>query len=201
MMFSLEMTRLELAERILADDCGFELRQFTQTGLSLNELQEIESGLSEYDRWPFAVSDWSTEDTRTLRAKAKLQKASFGLVQPADIKAPRRLQLTQITADLKRIAKELDCCVILLTQLNADAEGREPDDTHYWESKQILQDADVAMLAHRETKTDSDFLLKITKNRRGKPGQLRLHVDGAYQRFTDPQEHEVVGETWQGGPI
>ena len=98
----------------------------------------------------------------------------------------RRLQLVSITQDLKRLAKELDCCVLLLAQLNADAEGKEPDDTHYSESKQILADADVAMLAHRESKTDSDFLLKITKNRRGTQGRVNLLFDGAYQRFEDP---------------
>lgn len=108
------------------------------------------------------------------------------LIAPADYREPRRIQLEAIARDLKWLAKELNCVVLLLCQLNADAEGNEPDDRHYAESKQILAHADVAMLAHRADKADSDFLLKITKNRRGKPDRLTLIFDGAYQRFTDP---------------
>jgi replicative DNA helicase len=202
MFISLEMSRVELAERILADDCGFELRQFTQTGLSDDEISTIESGRSEYARWPFTISDSAIETTATIRAKAKLQKASgldllvvdnLQLVRHADYSMQRRLQLCSITSDLKRLAKELDCCVLLLAQLNADAENKEPDDTHYSESKQILADADIAMLAHRESKTDSDFALLVTKNRRGTQGRITLRFDGAYQRFTDPS----VGVEWR----
>lgn len=195
MFISLEMTRTELAERVLADDCGFELRQFTQTGLSEAELSTIESGRSEYVRWQLAISDAAIETTATIRAKAKLQKASgldllvvdnLQLIRHVDSSIARRFQLTSITQDLKRLAKELDCCVLLLAQLNADAEGKEPDDTHYSESKQILADADVAMLAHRTDKACTDFLIKVTKNRRGTQGRVNLHFDGTYQRFEDP---------------
>lgn len=196
---SLEMTRRELAERILADDCGFELRQFTQAGLSSESLDSIEKGLDEYRRWPMVITDSPHESVKTIRAKAKLRKSTgldllivdnLQLVAPADYREPRRMQLETIARDLKRLAKELDCVVLLLCQLNADAEGNEPDDRHYSEGKQILSHADTAMLAHRADKADSDFLLKITKNRRGKPDRVMLHFDGAYQRFTDPSEIE-----------
>lgn len=192
---SLEMTRRELAERLVADDCGFELRQFTQAGLTTESIATIENSLPEYEQWKLIMTDSPHESVRTIRAKAKLRKSvgldmivvdNLQLVAPADSKEPRRMQLESIARDLKRMAKELDCVVLLLCQLNADAEGAEPDDRHYSESKQILSHADTAMLAHRADKTDSDFLLKITKNRRGKPDRLTLHFDGAYQRFTDP---------------
>ncbi len=200
---SLEMTRKELAERLVADDCGFELRQFTQGGLTKESIATIESSVEDYRQWPLFITDSPHESVRTIRAKAKLRKSvgldllivdNLQLVAPADSKEPRRMQLESIARDLKRMAKELDCVVLLLCQLNADAEGAEPDDRHYSESKQILSHADVAMLAHRADKTDSDFLLKITKNRRGKPDRLTLHFDGAYQRFTDPM---LAVEDWQ----
>ena len=192
---SLEMSRRELAERVLADDCGFELRQFTQGALSGDSLDTIEQSVAAYRDWPLFITDSPHESVRTIRAKAKLRKSNgldlivvdnLQLVSPTDHREPRRMQLETISRELKRLAKELDCVVLLLCQLNADAEGAEPDDRHYSESKQILAHADVAMLAHRASKADSDFLLKITKNRRGKPDRLTLHFDGAYQRFTDP---------------
>lgn len=201
---SLEMTRRELAERLLADDCGFELRQFTQAGLTSESLDAIENGLEEYHRWPMVITDGPNESVKTIRAKAKLRKSAgldllivdnLQLVAPADYREPRRMQLETIARDLKRLAKELECVVLLLCQLNADAEGNEPDDRHYSESKQILSHADTAMLAHRADKADSDFLLKITKNRRGKPDRVTLHFDGAYQRFTDPSDNE---SNWTG---
>lgn len=196
---SLEMTRTELAERVLSDDCGFELRAFTQGGLTAQNLDSIEGGLDHYRSWPLTVTDHPHESVRTIRAKAKLLKSNglkliivdnLQLVAPADYREPRRMQLEGISRELKQLAKELDCVVLLLCQLNADAEGNEPDDRHYAESKQILSHADTAILAHRADKSDSDFLLKITKNRRGKPDRVTLQFDGAYQRFTDPSDVE-----------
>ncbi|HBE71131.1 MAG TPA: hypothetical protein DDW52_23535 [Planctomycetaceae bacterium] len=201
---SLEMNRRELAERLLADDCGYELRQFTQFGLTLEQIEAINQSCQHYATLPLVITDHPAESVRTIRAKAKLRKSqgldfivldNLQLVTPSDPKEPRRMQLESTSRELKRLAKELDCVVLLLCQLNADAEGNEPDDRHYSESKQILSHADLAMLAHRASKTDSDFLLKITKNRRGKPDRLTLHFDGAYQRFQDPVC--VVGEEWR----
>jgi len=86
----------------------------------------------------------------------------------------------------ERVCHLYEYMIGLLCQLNADAEGKEPDDAHYSEGKQILGHADISILAHRADKGDSDFLLKITKNRHGKPDRLTLHFNGAYQRFIDP---------------
>lgn len=210
LFFSLEMTRQELAERILADDCGFELRKFTQCKLDRSDINSLSQLIPSYAEWPLTFSDCAIESTRTIRAKAKLLKASskldlivvdnLQLIKPLDYKQEKRLQLTGITNDLKRLAKELDCVVLLLCQLNADAIGKEPDDRHYAESKQILADADIAMLAHRSDQASKDFLIKVTKNRRGAQGRVVLQFDGAYQRFTEPSPHvaESAGCEWTG---
>ena len=115
---SLEMTRRELAERILADDCGFELRQFTQAGLSTESLETIERGLPTYREWPLVITDCPHESVRSIKAKARLRKATgldllivdnLQLVEPEDSREPKRIQLSMITRQLKLLAKDLKC--------------------------------------------------------------------------------------------
>ncbi len=71
------------------------------------------------------------------------------------------------------MAKALNVTVLLLNQLNIDAEGDEPTDKHYAESKNVLANLDVSMLLHRESKTAEELRCKITKNRKGAPGRMQ----------------------------
>jgi replicative DNA helicase len=118
------------------------------------------------------------------------------LIKPADHRAPRHERIKQCTIDLKTMARELQVPVLLLSQLNADAEGNEPNDTHYAGSKETLPDIDVSLLMHRETKEAADVEIICTKNRKGGPPfRAKLIFDGQYQSFAEPVQEF---EEWKG---
>jgi replicative DNA helicase len=201
---SLEMTRSELVDRMLCSESGIALDLFAQSKLNKAELALAAESSEKLRQARITFTDSPTETVQTIRAKAKLLQAredvslvvvdNLQLMQSDSPKLQRYEQLSRITGELKRLAKELRATVLLLSQLNADADNASPTDKHYSGSKQILADADVAMLMHRQTKTDSQVELNITKNRRGAPGKLYLDFDGAVQRFSEQE----LAKPWEG---
>lgn len=90
-----------------------------------------------------------------------------------------------ITAGLKALAKELDVVVILLSQLNREAEGKEPSMAHLRDSGSIEQDADVILFLWRPNAKFRTYLeLVIGKQRNGVTLKLGLQADYKYMTFS-----------------
>jgi replicative DNA helicase len=199
---SYEMTNDELMERIYSDRTGTPLRKFTQGRLERTELQAVLCESQEIGSKPFCMDDRPPDSVSGLKARVKLASNAFRidlvvvdhllLFPYKDRRVPRHQQLVEITRELKQMAKECGVVVLLLNQLNADADGEEPSDKHFSESKAILQNLDVSILLHRDTKSSEEMKLKITKNRKGAPGEILMKFLGAVQRFEEyaPEPHE-----------
>lgn len=105
----------------------------------------------------------------------------------------RHQQLGAIAAGLKRLAKELRCAVLLLSQLNreADKTDKPPRLDHLRESGGIEEAADIVALLWREARAKPrhdnkhDAQLELAKNKNGATDTVRLWFDGATQRFED----------------
>jgi replicative DNA helicase len=201
---SYEMSNDELMERMYADRAVIPLSSFTKGRLQSTDLQKVLCESQEIAAMNLLMDDSPPDSVSGIRARVKLASSSrkvdllivdhLLLVPYRDRRVPRHQQLIEITRDLKRLAKDCECTVLLLSQLNADADGKEPNDTHYSESKAILQNLDVSILLHREDKKSEEMLFKVTKNRKGAPGQFSMKFLGEYQRVEDyPLE-----ETWTG---
>ena len=198
---SYEMTNDELMERIYSDRTGTPLRKFTQGRLERSELQTVLCESQEIGSKNFCMDDRPPDSVGGLKARVKLASNHFRidlvvidhllLFPYRDRKVPRHQQLVEITRELKQMAKECDVAVLLLNQLNADADGEEPSDKHFSESKAILQNLDVSILLHRDSKSSEQMKLKITKNRKGAPGEVLMRFLGAVQRFEEyePPSH------------
>jgi replicative DNA helicase len=201
LFFSLEMTAEEVAERAAAAIGGIPFRRFSQGTIEDADVVQIRNDAAAIETAKFYISDVPDETVRSLGAKMKLHKAAHGLdiaiidniqlIDPEDPREKRHDQLNRISRQLKKIAKKLRVTIIVLSQLNADAEGEEPDDKSWAESKQMVRDADTAILMHRETKTSPECMLKFTKNRKGTPGKVFLYFDGAIQWFRDITEKDT----------
>jgi replicative DNA helicase len=90
-----------------------------------------------------------------------------------------------MTRMLKGLAKELDIPIVLLSQLNRDAEGKRPTMATLRDSGAIEQDADVIMFIHRPNPDVRSFLeLLLAKQRDGEVGELALDVNLAHQEFS-----------------
>ena len=104
----------------------------------------------------------------------------------------RHLVLGAIAAGLKKLAKELHCAVVLLSQLSrkADETKGPPRMDHLRESGGIEEAADVIGLLFRPARVDpkrdeSDAQIELVKNKNGRTCTVRLYFDGALQRFED----------------
>ncbi len=102
--------------------------------------------------------------------------------------------LAEVTGNLKALAKELGCPVILLSQLNRDLEKRpnkRPINSDLRSSGSIEQDADIIIFVYRDEVYNENSEHKgiaeiiIGKNRHGEIGTVRLRFDGARSKFTD----------------
>lgn len=209
---SYEMINEEMMERMLSDCSTVPLKKFTQGTVERQDLPLIKSCL-DYFKGRYLLLDQAPPDSvSALKARVKLALSqhpiSLVVVDHLGLfpygKLPRHQQLVQVTAQLKAMAKDLDLTVLILNQLNADADGAEPNDTHYAESKGILANMDVSILLHRETKTSEELKCKITKNRKGAPGELSLFFDGECQRVEswvqEPKTNsQFVGDFERGG--
>ena len=113
------------------------------------------------------------------------------LIEPDDKRIPREQQIAQITRKLKFIAKELDCPLIALAQLNRGVELREdkrPKLADLRESGAIEQDADMVMFLHRPDAYDpedrpGEAEVIVAKHRSGPTGMVRLTWRKQFMRF------------------
>lgn len=193
---SYEMENDELLERMFADRTGTPLSKFTQGGIQGVELSRVKSAAAGLQMRPMFMDDKPPGTVQALKARVKLAMNNTPitlvvidhllLFPHQDRRTPRHQQLVEITRDMKAMAKELGVTVLLLNQLNADADGEKPTDKHYAESKGILANLDVSMLLHRESKTSEEMDCNITKNRKGPPDSCQLIFEGEIQRVTDP---------------
>ena len=203
LVFSLEMSKLELAERLLcirAKVNGHRLRAGTIDEVEHEALMKAASELSEM---PMFIDDQPGRSMPQIGAVARRLKRRFGLsiiiidylqlIEPEEKAAPREQQVALITRRLKYLSKELNVPVIALAQLNRGVELREdkrPRLADLRESGSIEQDADVVMFLHRPAAYDPEDRpgeadIIIAKNRHGPIGTVSLSWLSDSMRFGD----------------
>ncbi len=212
-LFSLEQSKLELAERLLCIRSrvnGHKLRGGDLEPAERHALIEASQELSEL---PLYIDDQPGRTMSQIAAICRRLKRQndvglvvidyLQLIEAEDRRAPREQQVAQITRRLKFLAKELDAPVMALSQLNRGVETRKDGDKRprladLRESGAIEQDADVVMLLHRpEVYLDNsapDFEERyeavhglaeviVAKNRSGPTDIVRLTWRADYMRF------------------
>lgn len=192
LLFSLEQSRMELAERLLCIQAkvnGHKLRQGDLDEMDQHSLMEAANELREC---PLFIDDTAGRTMSQIAAVGRRLKRSSGLnliiidylqlIESDDKNMPREQQIATITRRLKFLAKELSAPVIALAQLNRGVEQREdkrPRLSDLRESGAIEQDADIVMFLHRPEAYDPEDRpgeadLIIAKNRSGPIGTVPL---------------------------
>lgn len=210
----LEMKDFELAERVLcAESNAIRLSQFARSDFDEAELDEAQDVVARLNELPLWLPDVTEDTVATISAKAKYHKSRYGLdvlfvdhlqrlkrlPQHKNDQSPR-FHLNESVNAMKNLARSLDCVVVLLTQLKIPDEGKElkdPTEADYSESKQIMTEADIGMLLHRQ-KDEAGGRLILNKVRRGASDEVHLLFDGPHQRFTEknptPQRYAEFDE-------
>ena len=214
MIFSLEMSKEEMINRILASEAEVDSMKIKNgNDLTSEDWLKLGQASGRLSNIPLYIDDTPGLTATELRAKcrkAKLEK-DIGLViidylqlMESSTKSPSRQQeISEISRSLKILAKELSVPVIALSQLSRATESRadhKPMLSDLRESGAIEQDADIVMFIHREdyynpeTEKKNVAEIIIAKNRSGSTGSVELAWLGQYTKFANlyrgPLENE-----------
>ena len=201
LLFSLEQSNLELAERFLALTAQINGHDLRAGNLTEEEHDQLVQASDEISRLPLFIDDKPGRTMTQIAAISRRQhrKAPLGiiiidylqLIEPEEKNAPREQQIAQISRRLKFLAKELRVPVIALAQLNRGVELREdkrPRLADLRESGAIEQDADMVMFLHRPDAYDpedrpGEAEIIVAKHRSGPTGIVKLTWRREYMRF------------------
>jgi replicative DNA helicase len=221
--FSLEMSAEQLATRIIAERTGIPSSIIRRGGISELDFDKIRDVSLELQSMKFYVDETGGLSIAQLAARARRLKRQRGLdvlvidyiqlLQGSSRRSQdnRVQEITEITTNLKALAKELNVPIVALSQLSRQVESRDdkrPQLSDLRESGSIEQDADVVMfvfreeyyLSNKEPRPGSEEHIKwqtemaavhgkaeviIGKQRHGPTGTVQLQFDASVTRFAD----------------
>ena len=206
-MFSLEMSKHQLVERLLASRSGIDLHRLRRMMLGKEHYSRLFSACGDLRKAPMFIDDLAGSTLLQIRARARRMVAKHDvkavfidyiqLITTGGRVESRQLEVSAISRGLKALARELSIPVICMSQLNRSPEQREghrPRLSDLRESGSLEQDADVVALLHREDyyhKGEDDYdpsntaELIIAKQRNGPTDVIKLSWIEQCTRFKD----------------
>lgn len=205
-IFSLEMSKVQLTQRVLCSEAEIDAQRARTGELLPAEWQKIYTRLDELHLAPLLIDDTAGVSISDIRAKCRRLKMNYpdlGMViidylQLIEERSSqdRTQQISTISRGLKALARELNVPIISLSQLSRKVEDRtdkKPMLSDLRESGAIEQDADVVMFIHREEYYDKEnpevknkATISIAKQRNGPTGDVSLLFQGSTTRFKNP---------------
>lgn len=203
LVFSLEMSKEQLVDRMLADAAGIDAFNIRTGNLSEDDFGKLSDAMGEMAEAPIFIDDTPGLSVLEMRTKARREAHNhplgliivdyLQLMQTGGRYSDNRVQeVSEISRGLKLIARELDVPVIALSQLSRSVESRHPQIpqlSDLRESGSIEQDADIVMFMYREDyynpETDNQHItdLIIAKHRNGPTGKIQLYFHPEQLRF------------------
>lgn len=212
--FSLEMSNVQLVNRLISNCCEIQGSKILNGQLKPDEWERLDKRLNNLIGSPLYVDDTPGLSVFELRTKARRLVRDHGvkiimidylqLMNANGMKfGSRQEEVSKISQSLKGLAKELDIPILALSQLNRTVENREglegkrPQLSDLRESGAIEQDADMVLFVHRpeyyhifqdEKGNDLHGMAQIiiAKHRKGAVGDVLLTFRGEFTRFQNP---------------
>lgn len=212
-VFSLEMSKEQLVQRLLSMDAGIDQQRLRTGWIEDQEWERIEHAMTTLSTAKIWIDDTAGISTMEMRSKARRLQAERGVdmiivdylqLMQSSIGGRRndnRVQeVSEISRNLKGLARELNVPVLALAQLSRTVETRQskvPQLSDLRESGSIEQDADVVMFIYRDDVYNPDSERKniadiiIAKHRNGPVGEVSLYFQASQTRFRDLEEASV----------
>ena len=219
-MFSLEMSNVQLVNRLITNVCEIPGEKIKSGQLAPYEWGQLDSNINALIDAPLYVDDTPSLSIFELRTKARRLVREHGVkliiidyLQLMNASGAsfgsRQEEVSTISRSLKGLAKELNIPIIALSQLNRGVESREgiegkrPQLSDLRESGAIEQDADMVCFIHRpeyykifqdEKGNDLHGVAEIiiAKHRNGAVGDVRLRFVGQYARFQNLEDESLA---------
>lgn len=206
-VFSLEMTKEQLAERLLSSQAGVESQKLKTGELTTDEWVRLGNAAGQFNDVELYLDDTSSITVPEIKSRIRRMKDVdcilidyLGLISSAGKKENRVQEVSEITRNLKMMAKDLNIPVICCAQLSRGTEGHgknhKPQLADLRESGSIEQDADIVLFLYREDYYRNDVSeekqddidankteLIVAKNRHGATGSIELTFDKEFTRF------------------
>jgi replicative DNA helicase len=222
-VFSLEMSKEQLVQRLLCAEGRVDSQRLRRGLLSPDEYQRLAAAAGHLNTAPLWIDDSPGSTVLEMRAKARRLKAEtdIGLLvidymqlMSGHARRENRVQeVSEISRGLKALARELEIPVVALSQLSRAPEqrtDRRPQLSDLRESGSIEQDADLVMFLYRPEyylgpmDKDGNSLegkaeMAIAKQRNGPTGTVNLFFHKAYTRFDSVTSREL--EDHGSGPV
>ena len=225
--FSLEMSNVQLVNRLISNACEIQGSKILNGQLQRDEWERLDKRINNLLGAPLYVDDTPGLSVFELRTKARRLVREHGvklimidylqLMNANGMRfSSRQEEVSTISRSLKGLAKELDIPILALSQLNRGVESREglegkrPQLSDLRESGAIEQDADMVIFVHRpeyyhiyqdDNGRDLHGMAQIiiAKHRKGATGDVLLTFRGEYTRFENPEDKNLGNRAPMGG--
>ena len=218
--FSLEMSNVQLAQRLISNVCEISGKKILSGQVDGEDWNRIDKNIRKMQSAPLYIDDTPGMSIFELRTKARRLVKDKGIkilmidyLQLMNANGARfgsrQEEVSTISRSLKGLAKELNIPVLALSQLNRSVENREgnegkrPQLSDLRESGAIEQDADMVLFVHRPEyyhiyQDDHGNNLRgkaqiiIAKHRKGATGDVLLDFRGEFTRFENPDDNRIA---------
>jgi replicative DNA helicase len=202
-IFSLEMSKEQLVQRMLCSEASIDANRLRTGHLHTNDWTHLAMAMGRLGEAPIFIDDSALLNVLEIRAKARRLKAEMKglgliivdyiqLLQGRKQTDNRVQEVSEISRSLKTLARELNTPVIALSQLSRAVEARQnkrPMLSDLRESGSIEQDADIVMFIYRddyynpESEKRGEAEIIISKQRNGPTGTVDLLYQSSITRF------------------
>jgi replicative DNA helicase len=201
-VFSLEMSRTELVQRLMCAECTVDMQRLRTGRMEESDWTRLTRSLGKLADAPLFIDDSPGTTMMEIRAKCRRLKQRHGLglvvvdylqlMQPSRRFENRQQEVSEISRSLKLLAKELDVPVIAISQLSRQTEARSdrrPMLSDLRESGALEQDSDVVLFIYRDELYDPESPRKgeadliLAKHRNGPTDTVTVTFQGQYSRF------------------
>lgn len=204
MIFSMEMAKEQLGQRLLAMESKVEMQKLKTGRLERRDWDDINNALDVLAKANIHIDDTAGISIMEMKSKCRRLKAEesldivlidyLQLMNPEGKADSRTQEISVISRNLKLLARELDCPVVVLSQLSRAPEARtdhRPMLSDLRESGSIEQDADIVMFLYRdeyyneETETPGECEVILAKQRSGPTGTIKVAWLDKITKFVD----------------
>jgi len=190
--FTLETSAKKIFDRLITSECLLDYDDVKKQVLSLDDWQRIVSVSDRLITVPLEIVEASGRTVDWIRAESIRRKAEVIFIDYVGIvrsnAKTRYEKITDVSMSLHELASAEKLTVFALSQLNRDNVNTAPSLANLRESGQLEQDADVAILLHKDLADESTKIrFEVAKNKEGVRGIIPMHFIGKNQKYVEDE--------------